>query len=133
MARLRRSDCSGPGISRRRRGKGFEYRDDEGNQITDPEDLVRIRELGIPPAWEDVWICSITNGHGQATGVDVKGRRQYRYHDAWRVQRDLAKHDRVLDFAGRLPAARERMRDDLTTEGLTRTRVLAARLRRAPA
>ena len=77
-----------------------------------------------------MWICAVPNGHMQATGVDAKGRRQYRYHDAWRVQRDLAKHDRVLDFAARLPAARERIRDDLTSsEQLTRTRVLACAVR----
>ena len=129
MVRLRRVSCSGPGITRVRKGKGFRYVDAAGAPVTDEAVLARIEALVIPPAWEDVWICSITNGHIQATGVDVKGRRQYRYHDAWRVQRDLAKHDRVLDFAFRLPAAREQMRQDLTTEGLTRTRVLACAVR----
>ena len=129
MVRLRRVSCSGPGITRVREGEGFRYVDAAGTPVTDESVLARIDALVIPPAWEDVWICSITNGHVQATGVDVKGRRQYRYHDAWRVQRDLAKHDRVLDFAARLPAARERMRDDLTTPGLTRTRVLACAVR----
>ena len=129
MVRLRRVSCSGPGITRVRKGKGFRYVDAAGTPVTDEAVLARIEALVIPPAWEDVWICSITNGHIQATGVDVKGRRQYRYHDAWRVQRDLAKHDRVLDFASRLPAAREQMRQDLTTEGLTRTRVLACAVR----
>ena len=129
MVRLRRVSCSGPGIRRVRRGKGFRYVDAAGAPVTDPAVLERIEALVIPPAWEDVWICSIANGHVQATGVDVKGRRQYRYHDAWRVQRDLAKHDRVLDFAARLPAARERLREDLRTEGLTRTRVLACAVR----
>jgi DNA topoisomerase IB len=84
----------------------------------------------LPPAWEDVWICAIPNGHVQATGVDAKGRRQYRYHDAWRVQRDLAKHDRILEFAARLPAARERILADLqSTSALSRTRVLACAVR----
>ncbi len=129
MVRLRRVSCSGPGIRRVRAGKGFRYVDAAGRKVDDPEVLQRIAELVLPPAWEDVWICAIPNGHVQATGVDAKGRRQYRYHDAWRVQRDLAKHDRVLDFAARLPAARERMRDDLQTDGLTRTRVLACAVR----
>lgn len=91
--------------------------------------LQRIQHLVIPPAWEDVWICSVATGHIQATGVDVKGRRQYRYHDAWRLQRDLAKHDRILDFASRLPAARDHIRADLAGEGLTRSRVLACAVR----
>jgi DNA topoisomerase IB len=129
VVRLRRVSCSGPGISRVRDGKAFRYVDAAGGPVTDEAVLARIEALVVPPAWEDVWICSITNGHVQATGVDAKGRRQYRYHDAWRVQRDLVKHDRVLDFAARLPAARERMRADLTTQGLTRTRVLACAVR----
>jgi DNA topoisomerase IB len=84
----------------------------------------------IPPAWQDVWICPISNGHVQATGVDAKGRRQYRYHDAWRLQRDLVKHDRVLEFGARLPAARERLLEHLrSTDALTRDRVLACAVR----
>jgi DNA topoisomerase IB len=129
VVRLRRVSCSGPGIARVRTSDGFRYVDAAGQPVTDEGVLARIEALVIPPAWEDVWVCSITNGHIQATGVDVKGRRQYRYHDAWRIQRDLVKHDRVLDFAARLPAAREQMRDDLTTPGLTRTRVLACAVR----
>ena len=76
MTRLLRSDCSGPGIRRRGRGKGFEYLDEEGRRVTDPEDLARIRALGIPPAWRDVWICSNPRGHLQATGTDAAGRKQ---------------------------------------------------------
>jgi len=129
VVRLRRVSCSGPGISRVRKGTGFRYLDAAGAPVTDATVLARIEALVIPPAWEDVWICSVATGHIQATGVDVKGRRQYRYHDAWRLQRDVAKHDRVLDFAARLPAARERMREDLATPGLTRTRVLACAVR----
>jgi DNA topoisomerase-1 len=77
VTRLRRSDCSGPGITRRRRGRGFEYRDDEGRRITDPEVLARIGELGIPPAWKEVWVCPYPRGHLQATGFDAAGRKQY--------------------------------------------------------
>lgn len=129
MVRLRRVSTSGPGIHRVRRGKGFRYVDAAGQPVEDPAVLERITTLVLPPAWEDVWICAAPNGHVQATGVDAKGRRQYRYHDAWRVQRDLAKHDRVLDFASRLPAARAQLRADLQGSALTRTRVLACAVR----
>jgi DNA topoisomerase-1 len=129
VVRLKRVSCSGPGLRRIRSGKGFRYVDAAGNKVTDPAVLERIRALVIPPAWEDVWICAIPNGHVQATGIDARGRRQYRYHDAWRVQRDLEKHDRVLEFASRLPAARERLREDLQGDELTRIRVLACAVR----
>ena len=111
MTRLRRSDCGGPGIKRVRRGKGFSYQSADGAKVTDPETLRRIPALVIPPAWEDVWICPSPTGHIQALGHRRGGRRQYRYHDEWRIQRDAAKHDRVLTFARRLPdCARERAR-----------------------
>ncbi|MBC7374020.1 MAG: DNA topoisomerase IB [Frankiales bacterium] len=129
MVRLARVSCQGPGLSRVRRGTGFAYRDPDGRPVTDPVVLERIRSLVIPPAWQQVWICQVTNGHIQATGIDARGRRQYQYHDAWRLQRDLAKHDRILDFAGRLPAARQRMHADLAVDGLGRTRVLACAVR----
>ena len=82
---LREIDCNGPGIQRRRAGKGFSYRERDGTRITDDEVIGRIKSLAIPPAWEDVWICSDPTGHIQATGLDAKGRRQYRYHDEWRA------------------------------------------------
>ena len=129
MTRLLRSDCSGPGISRRRRGKGFEYRDDEGTRITDPEDIARIRELGIPPAWEDVWICPRPRGHLQATGTDAAGRKQYLYHEAWRTRRDAEKFDDMVRFARALPALRSRIDDDLAGSEPTRERVLACAVR----
>ncbi|HEU5142603.1 MAG TPA: hypothetical protein VFU04_05545 [Solirubrobacterales bacterium] len=81
--RLRRSDCSGAGISRRRCGNGFSYRAADGRRIEDEDTLARIRALAIPPAWEDVWICPDPSGHIQATGIDAAGRKQYRYHDRW--------------------------------------------------
>lgn len=127
--RLRRVSCAGPGIRRVRRGSGFGYVDPAGHRIEDAKTLQRIRSLVIPPAWKDVWICAVPSGHLQATGVDARGRRQYRYHDAWRTQRDLDKHDRVLDFATRLPAARVQMLADLRSDGLSRERVLACAVR----
>jgi len=129
VVRLKRVSCSGPGITRVRSGLGFRYLGADGRSVADPAVLQRISELVLPPAWEQVWICVATNGHVQATGVDAKGRRQYRYHDAWRVQRDLAKHDRILDFAARLPSARQRLGEDLSGDGLSRTRVLACAVR----
>jgi len=130
MPRLRRADCSGPGIRRVRRGKGFSYVDDDGVRVAEPEDLARISELGIPPAWEDVWICADPRGHIQATGVDAAGRKQYRYHDEWRRRRDAQKFDEMLDFARALPALREHVAADLRAgDALTRERVLACALR----
>ena len=89
----------------------------------------RIKSLAIPPAWEDVWICSDPNGHIQATGLDAKGRRQYRYHDEWRAARDREKHDRILRFARRLPALREQVAHDIALDGMPRERVLACAVR----
>src|SRR3954464_2785418 len=129
MPRLRRADCSGPGIRRRRRGKGFEYIDEDGSRLTDEETLARIRELAIPPAWDDVWICPYPMGHIQATGLDARGRKQYRYHDRWRQRRDQQKFDEMIDFARALPAMRRRVSEDLATDGMTRERVLACAVR----
>ncbi|MGH2949847.1 MAG: DNA topoisomerase IB [Solirubrobacteraceae bacterium] len=129
MTRLRRSDCSGPGISRRGRGPGFEYYDEEGRRVGEEEVLERIRELGIPPAWRDVWICPYPNGHLQATGVDDAGRKQYLYHPAWRARRDAQKFDDMVRFARALPALRERVSAELEGSGLPRRRVLACALR----
>lgn len=126
MARLRRADCAGPGITRRRRGRGFEYRWLDGRPVTDRETLDRIKALVIPPAWRAVWICPWANGHIQATGTDAAGRWQYRYHDDWRTRRDADKHERVLEFAALLPRARERVAADLAVAGLPREKVLAA-------
>jgi DNA topoisomerase I len=122
-------DCNGPGMRRRRAGKGFTYLEASGARITDEEVVARIKSLAIPPAWEDVWICSDPNGHIQATGVDAKGRRQYRYHDEWRAERDREKHDRILRFARRLPALREQVAQDLALDGMPRERVLACAVR----
>jgi DNA topoisomerase-1 len=129
MARLRRVDCSAPGISRRRAGRGFVYLDPSGTRITDPEVLARVRSLVIPPAWTDVWICTDPHGHIQATGVDARGRRQYRYHDVWRERRDREKFDHMLQFARALPTLRACARRHLGDDGLTRDRVLACAAR----
>jgi DNA topoisomerase-1 len=128
--RLRRADCSGPGIRRRRRGRGFGYVDEHGRRIADPEVLARIESLAIPPAWEDVWICPYPNGHLQATGTDAAGRKQYRYHDAWRTRRDAQKFDDMVLFAKALPRLRRRVDRDLgDCASLERSWVLACAVR----
>jgi DNA topoisomerase I len=127
--RLRRSDVHGRGWTRRRAGRGFSYRDETGALIRDAERLDRIRAIAIPPAWKDVWICPWPNGHIQATGLDAAGRRQYRYHDAWRARRDAEKHERVLAIASELPDVRDQVVSALRTRGLNRERVLACALR----
>jgi DNA topoisomerase I len=113
MNRLRRADCSRPGITRRRRGRGFEYLDAAGRRVDDIETLERIRALAIPPAWTDVWICVDPNGHLQAVGTDAAGRRQYRYHERWRERRDQQKFDEIIAFARSLPRLRKVAAADL--------------------
>jgi len=127
--RLRRVDCSAPGIRRIRRGRGFSYVDEDGNPVEDAEAKERLRSLAIPPAWTDVWICADPRGHIQATGHDDAGRKQYIYHDAWREHRDREKFQEMEDFAGALPGIRERIADDLARRGLVRERVLGCAIR----
>ncbi|MEU7974730.1 DNA topoisomerase IB [Micromonospora sp. NPDC049089] len=123
--RLRRSDPGRPGYGRRRRGRGWLFVDPSGAPVRDPDVLARLRELVIPPAWQDVWIAPHPNGHIQAIGIDAAGRKQYVYHPRWREKQDEAKFDRVLEVARRLPALRERVGRDLDGPGLGRDRVLA--------
>jgi DNA topoisomerase-1 len=127
--RVRRVDCSTAGIRRRRRGKGFEYLDKDGNRITEPSVLERIRELAIPPAWQDVWICPHPMGHIQATGTDAAGRKQYRYHDRWRERRDAQKFESMIRFGRSLPKLRRRVAKDLARPGIPRERALACAVR----
>ena len=130
MARLRRVDCSTPGITRVRRGKGFRYVDEDGRPVEEPEVLARIGELVIPPAWKDVWICPYPMGHIQATGIDDAGRKQYLYHPRWRERRDRQKFDDMVEFAGDLPALRKHVEAILRDESdLTAERVLACAIR----
>jgi DNA topoisomerase-1 len=126
---VREIDCNGPGIRRKGAGRGFTYTEADGMRIDDVEVVERIKALAIPPAWTDVWICSDPRGHIQATGVDAKGRTQYRYHDEWRAERDREKFDRMLRFAARLPILRERVAADLALPGMPKDRVLACAIR----
>lgn len=130
--RLRRSRLQGPGIARRRAGKGFAYLEPHGGRVTDDEVLARIHDLAIPPAWEDVWICPYPGGHIQATGVDARARKQYLYHRRWRERRDQEKFDEMLRFARALPGLREhidRALGDAEDDEMSRERVLAAAVR----
>ncbi len=129
MPRLRRVRSGDPGWTRRAAGRGFVYLDEAGRRITDPEAIARCRDLVIPPAWRDVWICPAPNGHIQAMGTDDAGRRQYLYHPQWRARRDRLKHDHVVRLARRLPAARRRVAEDLARPELDRAKVLALAFR----
>ncbi len=126
---LTRSDPHGPGFTRERISGGFRYHDRSGAEVTSPETLRRIGALGIPPAWKDVWISPDPLGHIQATGVDSRGRTQYRYHQVWREQRDTQKFAHMLRFADALPALRSATARDLGRRHLDRDRVTAAAVR----
>jgi DNA topoisomerase I len=128
--RLRRSDCSATGIRRVRRGRGFSYEDARGKRVRDPETLLRIKALAVPPAWEDVWICPDPLGHLQATGVDAAGRKQYLYHQRWREMQDRKKFAHMEDFAHALPTLRRHVLRTLRSgEQLDQARVLACAIR----
>lgn len=128
-AGLRYVSDATPGIQRKRAGKHFSYVGRDGKPIRDEEQLKRIRSLGIPPAWKNVWICPNPRGHIQATGRDAKGRKQYRYHSKWREIRDETKYDRMMAFGKALPLIRERVEHDLKLSGLPREKVLATVVR----
>lgn len=128
-ARCRYVDDRGPGISRRRVGKGFAYYSADKKRVSDRATLARIRSLVVPPAWENVWICPHEDGHIQATGRDARGRKQYRYHSRFREVRDETKYERILVFADALPAIRAKVDEDLGRPGLAREKVLATIVR----
>ncbi|WP_046864277.1 DNA topoisomerase IB [Microvirga massiliensis] len=114
-----------PGIRRRKAGKGFSYQGPGGTRVEEKDTLARIRALAIPPAWTDVWICPRADGHIQATGRDAKGRKQYRYHSAFREIRESTKYEHMVAFAKALPALRETIRQHMALPGLPREKVLA--------
>jgi DNA topoisomerase-1 len=129
-SRLRRSDCSRKGFERIRRGRGFSYHHPDGKRLRDAEALLRIKELAIPPAWEDVWICPDPLGHLQATGVDAAGRKQYLYHQRWREMQDRKKFAHMVDFAVALPGLRRRVLRTLRSgDEVDEARVLACAIR----
>lgn len=122
------SDAS-PGLQRERVGSGFRYRDADGRVVRDKETLARIKSLVIPPAWNDVWICAVANGHVQVTARDAKGRKQYRYHPLWRTVRDENKYEHLIAFGNALPSIRRQVDKDLALPGLPRAKVLATIVR----
>ena len=126
---LRHVSDETPGLTRVRSGKTFRYRDAEGKFVRDPETLRRIKSLVIPPAWTEVWICSHSNGHLQATGRDDRKRKQFRYHPRWREIRDETKYARMIAFARALPGVRRRVRKDMALPGMPRNKVLATVVR----
>ena len=128
-AQLRYVSDERPGLRRVRRGKSFRYLGPDGETVRDSGTLQRIRAIAIPPAWTDVWICPISNGHIQAIGRDARGRKQYRYHVRWREVRDATKYAKLFDFGRALPAIRERVEHDLERPGLPREKVLATVIR----
>jgi DNA topoisomerase-1 len=115
-----------PGIRRRRTRGGFTYHRPDGSRVTDAAVLDRIAALVIPPAWEDVWIAPDADRHLQATGKDVRGRKQYRYHERWTACRDEVKYSNLLDFARALPQVRGAVERDLSRRGLAREKVVAS-------
>jgi DNA topoisomerase-1 len=129
LAGLRYVSDEAPGFRRRKAGRGFVYTTPEGKVIRDPEHTRRIKSLAIPPAWRDVWICPVPNGHLQATGRDAKGRKQHRYHPRWREVRDRTKYEKMIEFARQLPAIRRQVERDLRLPGLPRQKVLATVVR----
>lgn len=114
-----------PGITRKKRGKSFQYFDPRGKPITDRGELQRLRSLAVPPAYRDVWICPTPDGHIQATGIDQRGRKQYRYHPAWRALRDETKFEHILRFGETLPSIRYKVAEHMKLPGLKREKVLA--------
>ena len=129
MVRLRRSHPDEGGLTRRRRGRGWEYRDVDGGRVNDAETLDRINGLVIPPAWQQVWISPWPNGHIQATGFDVAGRKQYLYHADWSTRRHTQKFERVVGFGAALPNARLLVSEHLAEKGFPKERVLATAFR----
>ena len=118
-----------PGIQRKKSGKGFIYLRPDGTRVSDPRVLRRILSLAVPPAWTDVWICPFSDGHIQATGRDVRGRKQYRYHPLFRELRESTKFEHVMGFAEALPVIRAKVREHMGLPGLPREKVLATVVR----
>jgi DNA topoisomerase-1 len=128
-AGLRYVSDAAPGIARKPHGRSFRYIAPGGAPVRDAATLARIRSLAVPPAWRDVWICTLEDGHLQATGRDARGRKQYRYHPRWRETRDETKYGRVAAFLRALPRIRTRVSRDLALPGLPREKVLATLVR----
>jgi DNA topoisomerase I len=126
---LRHSSDAEPGITRKRVGRYWAYFDAQGERVTDRDEIDRLNAIALPPAYENAWFCADPNGHLQATGIDARGRKQYRYHPLFRARRESAKFDGLLEFGKALPRLRRRVEQDLKRRTLTRDTVLAAVVR----
>jgi len=126
---LRHSSDTEPGITRKRIGRAWSYFDPKGKRITDRDEIDRLNAVGLPPAYDDAWFCADPDGHLQATGIDARGRKQYRYHHDFREKRDSKKYEGLLEFGKALPKLRRRVEQDLKRRALTREAVLAAVVR----
>ncbi len=126
---LRHSSDNEPGITRQRMGRRWAYFDADGKRITDRKEIDRLDAVGLAPAYKNAWFCADPNGHLQATGIDDRGRKQYRYHPDFRANREKAKYEGLLEFGKRLPRLRRRVELDLRRRKLTRDTVLAAVVR----
>ena len=126
---LRHSSDAEPGITRKRMGRYWAYFDPHGNRITDREEIERLNAIGLPPAYTDAWFCTDSNGHLQATGVDARGRKQYRYHSDFRASQEKAKFEGLLEFGKALPKLRRHIERDLRRRKLSRETVIAAVVR----
>jgi len=126
---LRYCDDSRPGITRRKLRHGWSYWDTSGNRITDRDEIDRLNAVGLPPAYTDGWYCPHPNGHLQATGIDDRGRKQYRYHPEFRAAQEAAKYDRCAAFGQLLPKLRARIEADLRKRSLSKERAVAAVVR----
>ena len=126
---LRHSSDTEPGITRKRQGRYWAYFDAEGKRITDRDEIDRLNAIGLPPAYEQAWFCADPDGHLQATGVDARGRKQYRYHADFRARRESAKYEGLFEFGKALPRLRRQVEHDLRGRELSREAVLAAVVR----
>jgi DNA topoisomerase-1 len=127
LARLVYCDDGEPGITRRRvNARAWGYWDADGNRITDREEIDRLNAIGLPPAYRDAWFCPKANGHIQATGIDEKGRKQYRYHLDYRAKQEAAKYELCAPFGRALPRLRARMEADLAKKRHDKAHTVAA-------
>lgn len=128
-ANLVHVDDNLPGVTRKRRGKGWVYFDARGEKVTDAAEIARLNAIALPPAYTDTWYCPAANGHILATGIDAKGRKQYRYHPDFRAEREGEKFDRCAQFGRLLPLVRARVEEELASRALTRDRCIASVVR----
>ncbi|HET6942326.1 MAG TPA: DNA topoisomerase IB [Sphingomicrobium sp.] len=127
--RLRHSSDSEPGYTRKKHGRYWQYFGENGDRLTDRETIERLNSISLPPAYVEAWFCKDENGHLQATGMDARGRKQYRYHASFRARRDKKKYSGTLEFGKALPKIRRRVAADLKKPALSREAVLAAVVR----